>query len=237
MDGMSLDNRHKWALPYWARPGIRLIKKGDDDGTGAGGGGDEEDDDDDEDEDDDDDPDEGKSEEELRAELKAVRKSLSKANGSSAKRRAHAKRLEAELEEARKGKGKKKTDDDDDELDVEAIRAQARSEGEKAGNDRIKLAEVKAALAAAGITDAKTRTRLARMVDLGDLDLDDDGEVDGIDDAIDTLREDLPALFEKPRRKRESVAGGSDRSGAGGGASKAKSASERQAEGLLGRGR
>ena len=235
MDGMSLDNRHKWALPYWARPGIRLIKKGDDDGTGAGGAGDDEDEDDEDDDedDDDDDPDEGKSEEELRAELKKVRQSLGKANGSSKRNLRRRRELEAEL--ATKGKGKKKGDDD--ELDVEAIRETARAEGKRAGDDRVKLAEVKASLAAAGITDPKTRTRLARMVDLSELDLDDDGEVDGIDDAIDTLREDLPALFEKPRRKRESVAGGSDRSGAGGGASKAKSASERQAEGLLGRGR
>lgn len=234
----SLDNRHSLALPYWARPGLSTFAKHDD----AGGGKDEDDDDDDDDDDDeDDDPDADKDEATIRAELRAVRQQLKGVNGQSAKRRAKLKDLTTKLEQAQadkvtKGK-RRKDDDDDDELDVEAIREQARIEGRKAGDDRVKTAEVRTALSMAGVNDPKALTRLARMVDLTDLDLNDDGTVDGIDDAIDELKADMPALF-KPRRKRESIAGEGDRDGSSGsGARKAKTPSEQQAATLLGRGR
>lgn len=232
---MTLDNRHKIARPYWARPGLALFaKKADDD---AEGGVDPLDGDDpeDEDEDDEDDPDEGKSEDELRAELKAVRTSLGKANGSSAKRRQRIKDLQAQLNKVPTPKPKK-TDDDDDELDVEAIRETARREGEKVGNDRVKRAELRTALAKSGVRDEAALKRLSTMVNLDDLDLNDDGTVDGIDDAIDELKGDLPQLF-ATRRRRESVAGANDRDGDRGGDRKPKTASEKAADQLLGRGR
>ncbi|MDH6448186.1 hypothetical protein M2155_000594 [Streptomyces sp. SAI-119] len=72
---------------------------------------------------------------------------------------------------------------------------------------------VRAALIEAGATAAtegdkeKTEARLARLmklVDVGDLSIDDDGEVLGVDEQIDGLRADYPELFEpaaKPRTK------------------------------------
>jgi hypothetical protein len=239
MHEFSLDNRHKLARPYWARPGFALFaKKADDDEGGVDPLGDDEDDDD-EDDDDEDDPDEGKSEDELRAELKKVRASLGKANGSSAKRRKRARELQDELDRlkaAGKPKGKKADDDEDeDELDVDAIREAARREGEKAGNDRVKKAELRTALAKAGVRDDAALKRLVGMVKLDDFDIDDDGEVDGLDDLIDELKADLPALF-GTRRKRESVAGDNDRDGGGGRERKTATASEQAAAKLLGRG-
>ena len=233
---MTLDNRHTIARPYWARPGIRLATAPGE-VIGAGEDSDELDDDDlDDDDDEDDDPDEGKSEDELRAELKAVRKSLGKANGQSARNRKRRRELEAELS-GRTSKKPKANADDDDEVDIDAIRAQAQAEGKKAGEAIVKRSKVEAALAKAGITDDKTLARLARGVDLDDLDLNDDGTVDGLDEVIDELREDLPALFEKPRRRRTSVAGPDDRDGGQGREVKPKSASEQAAAKLLGRGR
>ena len=73
--------------------------------------------------------------------------------------------------------------------------------------------------------------RLVGMLDLDELDLDDDG-LDGIDDAIDDLRRDVPEFFAKKRTRRESVAGERDRDGAEK-RRKPKSASEQAADKLL----
>jgi hypothetical protein len=77
---------------------------------------------------------------------------------------------------------------------------------------------VRAALVEAGATAAtegdkeKTEARIARLmklVDVGDLSIDDDGEVLGVDEQIDGLRADYPELFEpagKPRAKAKPTA-------------------------------
>jgi hypothetical protein len=77
---------------------------------------------------------------------------------------------------------------------------------------------VRAALIEAGATAAtegdkeKTEARIARLmklVDVGDLSIDDDGEVLGVDEQIDGLRADYPELFEpagKPRAKAKPTA-------------------------------
>jgi hypothetical protein len=232
----SLDNRHSLALPYWARPGLMSFAKPAD---GGGGNDDEDDDEDDEDDDDDDDdPDEGKTPEELATELKAVRKSLEKANGSSAKRRGKLRERERELDELRKaapkGKSKSKDDDDDDDApDVESIRSTALAEGKKEGERLVKAAKVEAGLTRAGVTETKAIARLVRMIELDDLDLDDDGTLDGLDDAIDELKADMPGLFGSTR-KRRSVAGDAD-DGKESKSAKGKSASERQAASLMGK--
>lgn len=206
---------------------------------------DADDDDDDDDDPDDDDPDDDdadddgeKSEEELRAELAQIRRSLKTANGQSAKRRKKAKALEAELEAERqkKAKSKKAGADDDDAPDLDEIREAARRDGEKAGIERAKRSEARAALASAGVP----RDRVARAVgllDLDDLDLDDDG-LDGIDDQIEKLREDMPELFPRKTRERERRPGARDRIGGrdDDGKRKPKSASEKAAAQLLGRG-
>lgn len=230
-----LDNRHTLDLPYWARPGFSfLAPKSDDDGSL-----DVDDDEDDEgDEDDDEDPDEGKTDAELRDELKAVRKSLEKANGQSAKRRSALKAKEQELVAERAKKGGTKPDDDDDKtpkIDVEEVKRQAREEARAESDTRTKKAELRGALRGAGIKPERV-SKLVNLVDLEDLDVDDDGEVDGIDDVLDTLKTDWPELFGTQPRAKRSVAGGSDREGNGsGGGGKKLTDSEIQARQLSGK--
>ena len=212
-------------LPFYVRPFAKSASGGssnDDD--------DSDDDDDDDEDDDDEDEDADKSDEELREELKKTRAALSKANGASAKRRRALREKERELEEARKPKPKAKKDGDDDAPDLDTIRHEAKAEGEKAGTLRAKKAEAKSALLAAGVSPERVG-RLVGMLDLDELDLDDDG-LDGIDDAIDDLRKDVPEFFAKKRTRRESVAGERDRDGAEK-RRKPKSASEQAADKLL----
>ena len=218
-------------LPFF----VRSFAKAASGGKSASEDDEDDDDEDDEDDDDeDDDPDADKTDDELREELKKTRSSLAKANGQSAKRRKALRLREAELIEARKPKPKKKGDDDDEgEHDLDSIRHEAKAEGERAGTTRAKKAEAKAALLAAGVNPARV-TKATGLIDLEDLDLDDDG-LDGIDEAIDDLRKDWPELFARQRRqRRDSVAGEGDR-GDRKPRTKAKTASEKAAEKLLGR--
>lgn len=230
---MSLDNRHTLALPYWARPGIASFAKKAS-GSAAAEVDDEEDDDDDDTEEDDDEEDDlaELSEDDLRAELKRTRESLSKASGSSKAKRDKIKKLNAELDEARKPKPKKaKDDDDDDAPDLDAIREEARREERRASDDRVRKAEARGALKAAGVPLARV-SKAVGLLTLDDLDVDDDGEVEGLEDAIDALREDWPELFPKRTKRRQSVAGDADD---GKSKRRALTASEIQAKAALGR--
>jgi len=196
---------------------------------------DEEEDDDSDDEDGDDDSDDGKGkpkpkkpEDEIR-ELKAA---LRKANRDARRNRIRAKG----------GNPDKDGDGDDDGPDVnERATAMAKP--------IVIRAEARTLLADAGFTgDAKAATRLIRTLDLRgvDVELDDDGEVvdiDGLDEQIEELVEDWPQLFGKgasgTTRRRSAgridatrdSGSGRGRSGSGG---KGKSATERQAEQLMG---
>lgn len=194
---------------------------------------DEEDDDDD---DEDDDPDADKTPEELAAELKAVRASLKGANGSSAKRRAKIKTLTADLEKARKGAAPKGDDDKGEPVDQEALKEQGREEARAAAKLTRISDKAELALSRAGVTPEKL-VKAARLLDLEDLDLNDDGTLDGFDEQLTELKKDWPELFGRTRRKRESVGGGADRDGREESRrSKAKTASELGAAKILGRG-
>lgn len=218
------------ALPLFVRSFAKSVS--------GGGNADDEDDDedeDDEDDDEDDDPDADKTDEELREELKKTRAALSKRTGDSKRQLKRRRELERSLEEARKPKPKSKAGDgDDSEHDLEAIRHEAKIEGEKAGTLRAKKAEAKAALLTSGVNPARVN-RAVGLLDLDELDLDDEG-LDGIDDAVEDLRKEWPELFAKRRQqRRDSIAGEGDR-GDKKPRDKAKTASERAAEQLLGRG-
>lgn len=100
---------------------------------------------------------------------------------------------------------------------------------------------VRAALVEAGATaategdKAKTEARIARLmklVDVGDLSIDDDGEVLGVDEQIDGLRADYPELFDAPARKAKARPTGAPRPAA---AEKPKSTAELHAAKLHGR--
>lgn len=229
---MDLELIRTMALPYWARPGIVTATDPED-----GGDDDEPDDDDDDlDDDDDDDEDADKTDDELRAELKEVRKSLAKANGSSKSKRLKMRKLQEELDSARRqpSKKSKSKDDEDDAPDVDAIREQARQEARAESDNRVKRASVRSELRAAGIP-TESAGRLVGLVKLEDLDVDDDGNVDGLDEVLDELRADFPQLFgkgedEPKRTTRRSVAG---REGTPTGRSKKLSTDEAQAAALV----
>jgi len=227
----SLDNRHSLALPYWARPGLRLgIDPDGGGGNDDGNDNDDEDDDENDDEDDDeDDPDEGKSVDDLRAELKSTRAAIAKANGSSAAKRAKIKELKGKLDKAGKPGDDGKPADD---ADVEARIAAARAEGKKDGDRNVMASKAETALVKAGAAGDKT-ARLVRLLDFDDLEIDDDGGIDGLAEAIDQLRADYPELF-AAKSKRRSTAGGDDRNGSERNRTP-KTATERQAALILGK--
>lgn len=71
---------------------------------------------------------------------------------------------------------------------------------ETKGEDKYKRSAVAAAARAelkdAGFTGSKEQAaKLSKLLDLDDLDVDDDGEVDGLEDAVADLKEQFPALF------------------------------------------
>jgi hypothetical protein len=191
------------------------------------------------DETDDDDEDADKSEDELRDELKRIRKKLEGAQGSSKRNLRRRRELETELA-GRSGDRKPKRqsrDDDDDEVDLDAVREAARAEGRKSGDDRVKRSEAKAALIGEGVSSDRAAYAVG-LLKLDDLDLDDDGNVEGIEDAIDDLRDKFPELFTPRRRRRESVAGGGDRNGEAGDTDRrSKTVGQKMAEALLSKGR
>lgn len=233
----SLDNRHSLKLPYWARPGIRLAVAPGGDGGDDGDDGDEGDDDGDDDEDDDDldedgkpkvdDPDKDKTPEEIKAELIRTRATVNKLNGRELKRRKERKAAEAEAAK----NPPTKIDEKDVDKRIAAAVDEATASVQTKANDRIINSEAKALLAARG-ADPKRLTKLLKMLDRDDLEVEDDG-VDGLEDAIDDLVTDWPELFstKKPRKR---IAGNSDRLDKDG-KRKTLSATERQAAQLLGK--
>lgn len=160
---------------------------------------DETDDDDSEDENDDEDPDTGKTEEELRAELKKLRGTVKNQRKSEREARKEAARLKAE------GGGKKKTrktseedDDEDTEGKITSAREEAAKERDAAWKKRYVHKAAVAALASAGFT-GKNPARFAKanitVEDLEDLEVDDDGEVDGLEDLIRDLKRENREQF------------------------------------------
>lgn len=224
----TLDNRHKLALPYWARPGVALFAKKVD----TEGGDDENDDDEDDDEEDDDDeeedPDADKSPEELAAELKRTRAALTKANKDGSRNRKKYRTRVAELESAQGKAGGKKDDDEDVEERIRKATEAAKSEVTSAADQRIIRSEAKAALTAKGADPAKVK-KLIGLLDMDDLEVDDDG-VDGLDEAVDELVSDWPELF-GTKKGGKRIQGRSGRSGDEGG-KKVLTATEQQARQL-----
>ena len=71
---------------------------------------------------------------------------------------------------------------------------------ETKGEDKYKRSAVAAAARAelkdAGFTGTKEQAaKLSKLLDLDDLDVDEDGDIDGLEDAVADLKEQFPALF------------------------------------------
>ena len=245
------DKMHDWIttgerpLPFFVSPFAKSAsgssrRDEDDDDDSDDDDSDDEDDDDEDDDDDEEDDDEfaDLSEAEIRAELKKATERLTKAGGSVKSKRASIRKLKRELEDARKPKPSGKSKGDDDEApDLDAIRDAAKAEAKAEADTRIKRSEAKAALVAAGVS-REVAADLIGFVKLDDLDLDEDGEIEGLDEEIERIQKKYPTFFAKPtRRRRESVAGGGDRDGTGRRPAKKMTASERQAALVTGGGR
>lgn len=219
---------HRAPTGWWAQHEQQMFAKKDDDEDDDLG-----DDDDADDDDEDDDPDAEKSEDELRAELKAVRDSLSKASGSSKKKRDRIKALEADLVTARTAKPAPDADGKPAAPDADAIRATIEAELKEKADTKVKRAEARGALRSAGVPVEQVGDLVA-MLKLDDLDVDDEGEVEGLDEAIDGLKKKWPQLF-GGTRKRRSVSGDGDRDGDASKSKKTLTPSELQARVALGR--
>jgi hypothetical protein len=142
-------------------------------------------------------------------------------------------------ERAKNRKRRGAEDKGDDKGDDDASEKAAKAEREKWKPMVVRQAAT-SALSEAGLVlpddpDDRRRAlkRALRLLDLGDVEVDDDGDVDGLDDAIADLKDDMPELF--TRKRASGKINGADRRERGEG--KVKTASEIQAQGLLGKGR
>lgn len=123
--------------------------------------------------------------------------------------------------------GKKPEPDDDDKATAKATRGAV-------------AAVLKAELRSAGASEGLVK-RAHTLVDLDGLEVDDDGDVDGLEELVEELRGDFPESFkagagdeDRPRRRRrQAPPGGGGRKGDPG-EGKGKSVGERLAAGLAG---
>lgn len=201
--------------------------------------------------DDEDDDDEDKSPEDLKAEIKRLRSSLSKANSSGNRRRQQLKEMRAAQKALEDKDDDLDEDDDDDEspkakqkaqvgLDAKAAqrlitKAVSRRERELQEEHTRDLIDTRfeSALIKAGVAEKNIRL-LMREVDHDELELDPKTKrVDGIDEETDRLKSEFPDLFKAPKSARRRINGGDDRDTTS--KRKTLSATEKQVLALTGR--
>lgn len=125
-----------------------------------------------------------------------------------------------EDERPTKPKVKKAADDDDKknsgpvitQEDLDRLDKLRRTEGKRAALRETTLTRalskkaVAAELAAAG-WNGKGAGLIERMIDLGDLEIDDDGEVIGLAEQVADVKNEMPDWFRKPRSTRQTTTG------------------------------
>lgn len=112
--------------------------------------------------------------EELKASIAKLERAVAKANREAAKLRNEKKATEEKPKE-----GEKPAAEAPDRYKRSAVAAAARAE-----------------LKDAGFTGTKEQAaKLSKLLDLDDLDVDEDGEIDGLEDAVADLKDQFPALF------------------------------------------
>jgi hypothetical protein len=119
---------------------------------------------------------------------------LAKANGEAKKYRLALKAAKTNASNASSGAS--------GGTDVETLKRAAAEEVEAKYRPQIMRTQVKAALAASGLVDADKPEVLkaaVRLVDLDDLDLDEDGDVVGLDEAVAALKTSFPAMFKRAK--------------------------------------
>lgn len=116
----------------------------------------------------------------LESERKAAREALKRAETA-----------EKELEKLRQAS------QSDQEKALDTARKEGAAEAAKAAAVRIRRAEVRRSLTAAGI-QATELALAATASEFGDLEVDDEGEVAGLDEAVNAFKAAHPSLFGKP---------------------------------------
>lgn len=99
--------------------------------------------------------------------------------------------------------------------DVDAVRAEVSGQWKA----RVVKAEARTAFVAAGLSipegdNGATIARVMRMLDLDDLDVTDDGDIEGLTDQVADIKRDFPALFAAPGKPRPGRVDAAERPGA-----------------------
>lgn len=135
-----------------------------------------------------------------REEWERQQRQLARARKEAAKRRKALKARqdgdEGELdddEDDDKGSGK-----GTDRRELKRLLARAEARVEAKYKPALVKQAAKSALVEAGFAGEVT-SRTMRMLDLDDLEVDDEGEIIGLDEAIEELKEDMPQLFKRSR--------------------------------------
>jgi hypothetical protein len=205
----ELEERHTpvWARPYGTGPMAPWYASGDDDEKDDDAG--DEDDgstDDSEDENEDDDS-EGQDEEwkaPTRQEWRKMQRQLKRAN-----------KRDADLRfQQKNGGGQGKESDQDAEAKAAAAKEEGKTESDGRWKPIVVRQAAKAAFVEAGVSTSAMK-RVLRMLDMDEIDIDDEGEVDGLDEQIADIKDELPELFGAQRRPAKSVDGGNKGSGGG----------------------
>lgn len=200
----------------WLRNGTRPVyvqaggaEDDDDDDTGidleggsTGGGGAADDDEDDvEDSDSEEEEPKPKPAAAKTAEKAYKQSDIDKLTGALDKERAASKAARAQIREltTQLKTATKKPSTDEAEAALEAAREEAAAKKEQELKPVVVNAAAKAALLDAGLTAKGPATikKLLRTLDLADIDVADDGEVIGLDDQIDGIKDAFPELFKK----------------------------------------
>lgn len=103
----------------------------------------------------------------------------------------------------KRAKGKAGADGEPDEAMLEKATEAAEAKFKPLlVNQAAKAAFVSAGLKLPEGREDSVMKRVLKQLDMEDLELDEDGEVDGLDDQIADIKADFPELFEAPKRRR-----------------------------------
>lgn len=80
-----------------------------------------------------------------------------------------------------------------EEVDTDAVKAEGRTEAEGIWKPRYVNQAAKAAFAQAGLKG--TADKLLRLIDMDDIEIDDDGQIDGLDEQVRDIKREYPAMF------------------------------------------
>lgn len=175
---------------------------------------------------------EGKKPAKKKAEETVSRSELTKAIKARQDAKAQLREAKAELAKLKQ----------ENETSAEKAAREAREAAEAAAEKRYKPIAIRAALLEAGVKSAKVKGAL-KLLEMADIEVDGDGEVTGLDDQLDGLKEEWPELFASPesegggeRERRRASVGSRSVDGADKERKKRPlTASERQAAQLLGK--